>query len=111
MRKITEQAVKAFYANKNFRNDNTEIEVGIMWTEFYLFGNRIALLNWNELKIDSCGYKTNTTKERLNWILAEYTWISIRQIKGVWYFVSWGDKIEFKNHTKINLDTWLIIKR
>ncbi len=30
MRKITEQAVKAFYANKNFRNDNTEIEVGIM---------------------------------------------------------------------------------
>ena len=45
-------------------------------SSIYLHGHRIATLchETKAVKIDSCGYTTNTTKSRLNAILDEVKW-------------------------------------
>lgn len=67
MRKITEESVNAFYANKRFKKRNTEVYVGEFSTQLRLFGHTIAILNDNGLlEITTCGYNTNTTRDRLS---------------------------------------------
>lgn len=68
MRSITENAVKSFFNCKNFKRSNTEIEVKDQVVNFYLHGNTIATLNKeeNKLYLYHAGWRTNTTKERLN---------------------------------------------
>jgi len=90
MRQITHQASLAFAERRNFKLWNTEVDVYTLWDSkqinFYLFGNVIASLNehW-KLFLDSCGYKTQVTKERLNWVLDAFELGRIYQKKGVWY--------------------------
>jgi hypothetical protein len=67
MRKITEESVNAFYGNKRFKKRNMEVYVGEFSTQLRLFGHTIAILNDNGvLEITTCGYNTNTTRERLS---------------------------------------------
>jgi hypothetical protein len=67
MRKITEESVNAFYANKRFKKRNMEVYVGEFSTQLRLHGNTIAILNDNRvLEITTCGYNTNTTRDRLS---------------------------------------------
>lgn len=71
MKKITINARNAFNENRNFKSNNTEVLVsndlnGIQTTYLYLFGNLIAFKDNTGTFIDSCGWKSNTTKERLN---------------------------------------------
>jgi hypothetical protein len=67
MRKITEESVNAFYANKRFKKRNMEVYVGEFSTQLRLFGHTIAILNNNGvLEITTCGYNTNTTRDRLS---------------------------------------------
>lgn len=74
MRKITEQACKAFHNNKPFKKDNTEVIVeryengDVYQTKMILFGNTIALKYSIDNLIRICfkGYNTITTRERLN---------------------------------------------
>lgn len=66
MRKITEDACKAFYDNENFKRSNTEVVCSVCSTKMYLFGNLIAERNENGLYISLCGHNTRTTRERLN---------------------------------------------
>lgn len=84
MRKITEQAIEAFNNANPFKRANMEVEVLPNVTVMKLHGNKIAY-QYNDpqrtLSIDACGYKTNTTKERLNGIDG----VSITQVKGVWF--------------------------
>jgi hypothetical protein len=67
MRTITEESINAFYANKRFKKRNMEVYVGEFSTQLRLHGHTIAILNNNGmLEITTCGYNTNTTRERLS---------------------------------------------
>lgn len=81
MRHITNLSCNAFKNQKNFRLSNSEVvtkedEKSIV-TRYFLHWNEIATLYnrktwWKQLFISNCGYETNVTKERLNWILSEF---------------------------------------
>ena len=92
MKKITQQAVKAFLNGKSRKIGNTEVEAqagGV--TRLLLFGNLIALRQRGELYIQTAGWPSNTTKERLNALPG----VSIGQYKGVWYLNGnpWGGEL------------------
>lgn len=84
MRKVTQQAVNAFMNAESFKSSNTEVEVQPNVTTLKLFGNSIAY-RYNDpertLSITNVGWKSNTTKERLNALPG----VSIQQKKGGWY--------------------------
>lgn len=86
MRKITQEAIEAFYNNTSFNKDNTEVKAynnGIHKGEVYLFlhGNIIAKKHKGILSITNSGWQTNTTKERLNGLPN----VNIYQRAGQWY--------------------------
>ncbi len=67
MRKITTDAINAFYQNCIFKQSNTSVEVSGNETKLLLHGNVIARKEMNgRLTISNCGWFTTTTKERLN---------------------------------------------
>ena len=84
MRNITEQTVSAFYDGVNFKKDNTRVENRNGEIFLYLHNNMIAHLQGVELFISTCGWETNTTKERLNGLLYKYCLGRIQQKSGVW---------------------------
>lgn len=94
MRKITNNAANAFMCAKSFSESNTTVVVLPNVTVLSLFGNEIAY-RYNDpnktLSITNAGYKTNTTKERLNGIDG----VSIRQVKGKWFLngKEWDGKL------------------
>lgn len=65
-RQITENAINAFLLGKNFKQSNTEVKADCMGVYMYLFNNLIAHRVGNRLQITTAGWKSNTTKERLN---------------------------------------------
>ena len=71
MRKITQEAVKAMFSRKKFKKSNTQIIVDGDYSAMLLHGNKIAEIDNYELLICTKGWKTNTTKERLNGALYE----------------------------------------
>lgn len=98
MRAITEKAVKHFLNAESFMKSNTEIRVLPNVTVMLLFGNEIAY-RYNDpkktLSITNAGWKSNTTKERLNGLPK----VNISQQKGIWYLngKEWnGDLIDIK---------------
>ena len=88
MRKITEEALRAFYKGKKFKKSNTEVKIiksmnKTVRVELLLHGNVIAYQSWiywenqvpssfgdmkvsKDLWITAAGWRSNTTKERLN---------------------------------------------
>lgn len=81
-RKITDQAIEAFLKGEVFRSGNTQINKRIGGMEMLLFGNIIATnISGDGLVITNAGWKTNTTKERLNSLPG----VSINQKAGKWY--------------------------
>lgn len=70
-RKITQEAVNAFYSNREYRSNNTTVTKKNNWAvTMELFGNQIAKKNNKELIINNCGYCTMTTAERLRGIVS-----------------------------------------
>ena len=73
MRKIEEQLVSAIKENRNWGKSNTMICVdgGGFRQRVYLHGNLIAVIDnlTKTIRINSCSWKTPTTKSRLNVIL------------------------------------------
>lgn len=77
MRKISEQAAKAFYERRPFKKDNTEVYITQEGTvAMKLFGNVIAWTHEERrtgpyivnqaLCFSFCGWNTVTTRDRLN---------------------------------------------
>lgn len=70
MRQITKDAINAFRNEKNFKRDNTQViihrESHGTTRELKLHGNTIAIYMNRVLVISSGGWKSHTTKERLN---------------------------------------------
>ncbi|MAN62070.1 MAG: hypothetical protein CMI60_08995 [Parvibaculum sp.] len=81
--KISKDAARALMAHKNFRRSNTKVIVGGDGAAYMkLFGNTIVCHEADgRLKISSAGYRTMTTKCRLNAL----PHVSIQQRKFVWY--------------------------
>jgi len=77
MRLITQQITDAFMKGEAKKISNTHTDGQSLW----LFGNKIAEHKEDGLYISNAGWKSNTTKERLNGI----PMVSISQKKGEWY--------------------------
>jgi hypothetical protein len=103
MRKITKEASNAFWGRSNYNNSNTSVVCIGNEVQMWLHGNKIATLNNNNvLTIASCGWETNTTKERLNGILSDIG-MYIVQKKFKWYICKHNvlDSVEFKENMKV----------
>ena len=85
MKLITQEMVQAIKDRKNFRKDNTTVEIFNGTAFVYLFGNNIAQVSDKEVFISTCGWETKTTMERLNGILSAHGLDRINQKKFVWY--------------------------
>ena len=102
MRKITEDAIRAFEQHKKFKRGNTEVEVSEsgLFADLKLHGNTIASSGVFEgLMISSAGFNTATTKERLN----GFDEVNIQQKNFIWYLNGreWsGEWVEVVNFTK-----------
>ena len=94
MRTITTKAIEKFLKAENFKTSNTSVEVLPNVTILKLFNNPIAYL-YNDpertLSITNCGWKSDTTKERLNGIPN----VSITQKKDTWFLngQEWDGKL------------------
>lgn len=66
MRKITRDAVDAFYGGYNYKNSNTEVIHEGTATVYLLHNNGIARRINDKIAISLAGWNTNTTRERLN---------------------------------------------
>lgn len=77
MKSITKKAHEAFMKRKAFNESNTEVKITDGLPSLYLFGNKIAEMESDgDIFISSCGWFSNTTRERLN------AFIKIRLTKG-----------------------------
>ena len=63
---ITKNAVNCFYNKGNGNFSNTSVITEGNTTKMFLFGNLIAKLENDKLFITNAGWKSKTTKERLN---------------------------------------------
>ena len=105
MRKIERQMLQAIVDNKDWSKDNTRVESekGFAIT-VYLHGHRIAEYKHSDssLKVNNCGYATNTTKSRLNALIdfvADPTKNGIFQKNWEWYIRIHGDTHSFPDNT------------
>ena len=95
MRTVTQNAVNCFYNKENGNFNNTSVITEGNITKMFLFGNLIAKLENDKLFITNAGWKSNTTKERLNALKG----VNIFQKKGEWFLngEKWdGELIEIK---------------
>lgn len=94
MKIVTQNAVACFRSGGNAKFNNTEVVTENGVSKMYLFGNLIATLEHNVggvMKITNAGWKSNTTKERLNGLPN----VNIRQVKGEWFLngQSWNGQL------------------
>lgn len=67
MRQITREATRAFENGYRFKQGNTEVKIyPDGYRELRLHGNVIAYKNDRGIWVQTCGWESNTTKERLN---------------------------------------------
>jgi len=73
MRKIERQMNAAIRLSKNWSNSNTTVHFNEEdeTSNVYLYGNLIAVIGDTFIQLFDGGYQSNTTKSRLNAILAE----------------------------------------
>jgi hypothetical protein len=74
MRKIEREMNAAISNNENWQKDNTTVTFDAESGEskVYLFGNHIADIGDNYIRLFDGGYQSVTTKSRLNAILSEH---------------------------------------
>jgi len=104
MRKIERQMLQAIVDNKDWSKDNTRVETNGHYSDVYLHGHRIAEYKHSDssLKVNNCGYATNTTKSRLNVLIdfvADPTKNGIFQKNWEWYIKIHGDIHSFPDNT------------
>jgi len=78
MRIIESKMIEAIKNKKNYNGGNTKVITKKNKSFVYLFNNLIAEITDKKVRINNCGYKTKTTKSRLNAILNEF--VGDRQI-------------------------------
>jgi hypothetical protein len=97
MRKIEALMNKAILNRKDWSLDNTRVEYeeGNEISRVYLHGHKIAEIGEGYIHLDHCGWKTTTTKSRINAILRENGTgdESVYQKNHTW-FIAYDGKIE-----------------
>ena len=91
MRQITERTCEAFRNTRPIKISNSEVKIEPSGNAYYrLHWNLIALYSprAKELTIRDCGRQTQTTKDRLNWILQEFGLWWIIQEHWTWYYAN-----------------------
>jgi hypothetical protein len=104
MRKIETQMNKAITNGVDFKFDNTEVINCTNVADVYLHGNLIARIGETWIELFDGGWKTATTKSRLNAILAAHGCDGERvfQQKGQWFITINGDKVPFFSGMRLN---------
>ena len=105
MRKIELQMNKAILNSENWKKENTEVVYSPRReaSYVYLHGNHIATILETSLALYTCGYKTNTTKSRLNAILSEHgNGARIVQSNYEWFVIDNGQKVPFTEGMILN---------
>jgi len=73
MRKIEAQMIEAINAKQNWSSGNTEVQrVSDYFFVVYLHGNKIATIDDSSLTLFDGGYRSATTKSRLNALCSEF---------------------------------------
>jgi hypothetical protein len=88
MRKITSEAVDKFLSKRPFRKSNMSVEESSGVYKLKLHGNTIATIDeLGVLSVSNAGWRSNTTKERLNGIPG----VRVHQRNWNWYLngVEW----------------------
>ena len=109
MRTIEKKMISALIERKNFNLDNTRVECihfphPVDDTDYiidrcnvYLHGNLIATVTPDEVTVNNCGYRTNTTKSRLSVILREFCGASVSQSNFEWYLSTTSNVIHMQD--------------
>ena len=108
MRKIERQMLQALVEVKDWSKDNTRVETNGHYSDVYLHGHRIAEYTPSDssLKVNNCGYATNTTKSRLNTLInfvCDPTKNGIFQKNWEWFIRINGDTHSFPDDTWVNV--------
>lgn len=77
MRQITRKIVNAFQEMRSLRIDNSRTDGQSIW----LFNNKIVEVREDGVWITNAGWKSTTTKERLNGLSG----VHIQQVRGNWF--------------------------
>jgi predicted membrane-bound dolichyl-phosphate-mannose-protein mannosyltransferase len=103
MRVIERQMNRAISTETDWKKDNTEV-INIEGVSFvYLYNNLIAMVGDTWLELFDGGYKSNTTKSRLNAILQEHgSGEYIFQKNFEWIVYTNQVNIPFGNGIKLN---------
>jgi len=104
MRKIERQMNNAITKGIDFKCANTEVISYTNSSDVYLHGHLIARIGETWIELDSCGYRTATTKSRLNAILAEHGCPGERifQKNFEWFINYNGSAIPFFDGMRLN---------
>ena len=96
MRLIERQMNEAIRNNSDFRKDNTEV-VNIRGNAFvYLHGNHIATVFSDSMQIFDGGWRSNTTKSRLNALCYEFAYgCGVFQKNFEWFISSRAGTVDF----------------
>lgn len=115
MRKVSKETARAFLCKRPIKVGNsmvrtiTDYETGEVDSLYYLHGNRIASTHKGKLHLSSSGWRTSTTKERLNALLETMgmAYIAIVQENFVWYVKDFmrGETYAFYDGIAFNLET------
>jgi len=108
MRKLERQMNFAVSNKGNWCGSNTQVTYNesTNCSQVRLHGHLIATVDHstNAVKLDSCGYTTNTTKSRLNALLEEVKW-GCKVFQKNWdWFVSYNDQTTLFRDGMILLD-------
>ena len=102
MRKIEEEMITAIKEARPYKKDNTKVtyDLGNNQVVIHLHGNLIAYVDNDvfNLYLSDAGYRTKTTKSRLNAILSLYDLGKIYSKNCQWYFndEEWTGSKEFE---------------
>lgn len=90
MRKIEQQMLYAIQQRKNWQLSNTQVTVHGGTIVVRLHGNIIAEITSTALFLSDAGWRSSTTKSRLNAILQHYKLPLVYQKQYQWYI---GDEL------------------
>lgn len=98
-RKVSEQARTAFFRGEAFKSSNTQVIPQGEVTALVLHQSKIATINHTAgiIAASLCGYPTRVTVERLNAVLPEGFYITLRKGEAVLYERQPGQHVEVVN--------------
>ena len=104
MRKIETQMNNAITNGNDFCSANTQVLTEDNVSRVFLHGNQIATIGDNFIQLFDGGYQSNTTKSRLNAILAEHgcPGESVFQKNFQWFLNFQGAPIPFFSGMRLN---------